>query len=53
MIIINVRLAHLYFPIYLGVLKKDKLADLYSGIEVIKNGVCYDKRYHAKKLWFS
>lgn len=30
-------------------MKKDKLADLYSGIEVIKNGVCYDKRHFAKK----
>ena len=33
-------------------MKKDKLADLYSGIEVIKNGVAYDKRYTAKKIRF-
>lgn len=34
-------------------MKKDKLADFYSGIEVIKNGVAYDKRYTAKKVRFS
>lgn len=33
-------------------MKKDKLADFYSGIEVIKNGVAYDKRYSAKKIRF-
>jgi len=33
-------------------MKKDKLGDLYSGIEVIKNGVAYDKRYAAKKKRF-
>lgn len=33
-------------------MKKDKLADLYSGIEVIKNGIAYDKRYTAKKIRF-
>lgn len=33
-------------------MKKDKLADFYSGIEVIKNGVAYDKRYTAKKIRF-
>lgn len=33
-------------------MKKDKLADLYSGIEIIKNGVAYDKRYSAKKVRF-
>lgn len=33
-------------------MKKDKLADFYSGIEVIKNGVAYDKRNSAKKLRF-
>jgi len=33
-------------------MKKDKLADFYSGIEVIKNGVAYDKRYAAKKIRF-
>lgn len=30
-------------------LKKDKLGQMYSGIECIKNGVCYDKRYAFKK----
>ena len=34
-------------------MKKDRLGDFYSGIEVIKNGVAYDKRYTAKKLRFS
>lgn len=33
-------------------MKKDKLADFYSGIEVLKNGVAYDKRYSAKKVRF-
>jgi len=33
-------------------MKKDKLADFYAGIEVIKNGVAYDKRYGAKKIRF-
>lgn len=34
-------------------MKKDRLGDLYSGIEVVKNGVAYDKRYSAKKIRFS
>ena len=33
-------------------MKKDKLGDFYSGIEIIKNGVAYDKRYSAKKIRF-
>jgi hypothetical protein len=33
-------------------MKKDRLGDFYSGIEVIKNGVAYDKRYTAKKIRF-
>lgn len=33
-------------------MKKDKLGDFYSGIEVIKNGVAYDKRYKAHKIRF-
>lgn len=33
-------------------MKKDKLGDFYAGIEVIKNGVAYDKRYQAKKIRF-
>jgi hypothetical protein len=33
-------------------LKKDKLGDFFSGIEVIKNGVAYDKRYKAHKIRF-
>lgn len=33
-------------------MKKDKLADFYSGIEVIKNGVAYDKRHRATKIRF-
>lgn len=33
-------------------MKKDRLGDFYSGIEVIKNGVAYDKRYSAKKIRF-
>jgi hypothetical protein len=30
-------------------MKKEKLFDFYSGIECLKNGVAYDKRYHFKK----
>lgn len=30
-------------------MKKDKLADFYSGLECLKNGVMYDKRYSFKK----
>jgi len=30
-------------------LKKDKLSEFYSGLECLKNGVCYDKRYSFKK----
>ena len=33
-------------------MKKDRLGDFYAGIEVIKNGVAYDKRYAAKKIRF-
>lgn len=33
-------------------MKKDKLADFYAGIEVIKNGVAYDKRYNPRKIRF-
>lgn len=33
-------------------MKKDKLGDFYSGLEVIKNGVAYDKRYKASKIRF-
>ena len=30
-------------------MKKDKLASFYSGLEALKNGVMYDKRFHFKK----
>ena len=30
-------------------MKKDKLSDFYSGLECLKNGVSYDKRYAFKK----
>jgi hypothetical protein len=30
-------------------LKKDKLSEFYSGLECLKNGVVWDKRYAAKK----
>ena len=33
-------------------MKKDRLGDFYSGVEVIKNGVSYDQRYTAKKVRF-
>ncbi len=34
-------------------MKKDRLGDFYSGIEVIKNGVAFDKRNRATKVRFS
>ncbi len=34
-------------------MKKDKLAEFYSGIEVIKNGVAFDKRYTPTKVRFN
>ena len=34
-------------------MKKDRLGDFYSGIEVIKNGVAYDKRNRATKVRFA
>lgn len=33
-------------------MKKDKLGEFYSGLECLKNGVCYDKRYCGKKRRF-
>jgi len=33
-------------------MKKDKLGQFYSGLESLKNGVAYDKRYHPKKIRF-
>jgi len=33
-------------------LKKEKLSQFYSGIETIKNGICFDKRYTASKIRF-
>lgn len=33
-------------------LKKDKLAEFYSGLECLKNGIAFDKRYSFKKRRF-
>lgn len=33
-------------------LGKDKLATFMSGIETLKDGYCYDDRYHFKEEWF-
>lgn len=33
-------------------MKKDKLSEFYSGIECIKNGYAYDKRYKFEKMRF-
>jgi len=33
-------------------MKKDKLGDFYAGIEVLKNGLLWDKRYQGKKKRF-
>lgn len=30
-------------------MKKDKLSEFYSGLEALKNGIAYDKRYSFKK----
>lgn len=34
-------------------MKKEKLFDFYSGIECLKNGVAYDKRYKFEKVRFN
>lgn len=34
-------------------MKKEKLFDFYSGIECLKNGVAYDKRYNWDKMRFN
>lgn len=34
-------------------MKKEKLAGFYSGLEAIKNGVAYDKRYSFRKIRFA
>lgn len=34
-------------------MKKDRLGDFYSGLESLKNGVAYDKRYSFKKRRFN
>lgn len=34
-------------------MNKERLGDFYAGIEVIKNGVAYDKRYKRHKVRFS
>jgi hypothetical protein len=33
-------------------MKKDKLSEFYAGLESIKNGIAYDKRYHFRKKRF-
>lgn len=33
-------------------MKKDKMGEFYAGLECLKNGVCYDKRYAFKKKRF-
>jgi hypothetical protein len=33
-------------------IKKDKLFQMYAGIEIIKGGYCYDDRYSFKEAWF-
>ena len=33
-------------------MKKDKLGEFYAGLECIKNGVAYDKRYNFRKKRF-
>lgn len=34
-------------------MKKEKLSEFYAGIECLKNGYCYDKRYAFKKRRFN
>lgn len=41
-----------YFIDFPRGMKKDKLGDLYAGIEIIKNGCAFDKRYSGKKIRF-
>jgi len=33
-------------------LKKDKMSDFFAGIECLKNGMAYDRRYSAKRIRF-
>merc|ERR1719421_2350955 len=33
-------------------MKKDKMGDFYSGIELLKTGKAYDRRYSAKRMCF-
>lgn len=33
-------------------IKKDKLYQLYAGIEIIKGGYCFDDRYKFEEMWF-
>jgi hypothetical protein len=33
-------------------MKKDKLGEFYSGLECLKNGYAYDKRYEGKRRRF-
>lgn len=33
-------------------MKKDRLGEFYSGLETLKNGVAYDKRYEGRKMRF-
>jgi len=35
------------------VMKKERMHQMYSGLEMLKNGFIYDKRYNGKKLRIS
>ena len=45
-------IAKAYFIDFPRSLSKKNLHEFYSGIESIKNGYCFDKRYHFKEKYF-
>lgn len=45
--------SHCYIVDMPRAMKKEKLYQFYSGLESIKNGICFDKRYSASKIRFN
>ena len=50
--IMDMPIAKSYFIDFPRSLSKKNLNEFYSGIESIKNGYCFDKRYHFKEKYF-
>lgn len=49
--IMNNPIKSIYF-IDVPILTKNKMIEFYNGIEQIKSGYCFDKRYKFKEIWF-